>query len=435
MLRRAMVTPDTNPQSKPLSTPSTSELSGERPVDEHPFGKPPKDLPPLEPGPPTRSRDPGAVRLEVIDLRKKGDRARFVDMIHPLYAGDPHFIAPLRMQQMHFLDVGKNPALAQLDIHAVLAHRDGRCVGRITGQIDRAYDAYHGTKAGWFGFFESIDDRQVAHALLDEALRWVKSRGANEIIGPMNFTTNHQCGLLVENFDRPAVIEMTYNPAYYARLLETYGLAKAKDLFAWWIDVTKGLDDPHIKRFHNIAEKVKKRSGLTIRGARKSEFEKEVATIFTIYNQAWQRNWGFVPVNESEFEMIAKDLKQIIVDSLVLIVEDRDGRAVGFSVTLPDVNAIMPKNGRLFPFGWFKLLTAMKSLKTARLFTLGVIPAYRKRGVEALLCVETALRAKELGLRGGEIGWTLEDNELINSPVRAMGGKLDRTYRLYGVSC
>ena len=418
---------DTNTLSKPAA-------AMEPAAEEHPFGKPPKDLPPWEPGPPTRSRDPGAVRLEVIDLAKKSDRSRFVDMIHPLYAGDPNFIAPLRMQQMHFLDIGKNVSLGKLEIHAVLAYRDGRCVGRITGHIDRAYDEYHHTKAGWFGFFECIDDRQVAHALLDEALRWVKARGATEIIGPMNFTTNHQCGLLVENFDRPAVIEMTYNPEYYGRLLETYGLAKAKDLCAWWIDVTKGLDDPNIKRFYNIAEKVKKRSWLTVRGARMKEFEKEVGTIFTIYNQAWQRNWGFVPVNEAEFKMIAKDLKQIIIDSMVLIVEDKNGTPVGFSVTLPDVNEIMPKNGRLFPFGWWKLATQMKSVKNARLFTLGVVPAFRKRGVEAVLCVETALRAKELGLRGGEIGWTLEDNDLINSPTKAMGGKLDRVYRLYGVS-
>lgn len=421
-----MATPETN-------APSQSADPVEKPTEEHPFGKPPTELPAWEPGPATRSRSPGAVTLEVIDLAKKSDRVRFIDMIHPLYAGDPHFIAPLRMQQLHFLDTGKNVSLSQLEVHAVLAYREGRCVGRITGHIDRAYDDYHHTKAGWFGFFECIDDTQVAHALLDEALRWVKSRGATEIIGPMNFTTNHQCGLLVENFDRPPVIEMTYNPAYYGRLLESYGLAKAKDLYAWWIDVSKGLDDPNIKRFYNIAEKVKKRSGLTIRGANMKEFEKEVGTIFTIYNQAWQRNWGFVPVNEAEFKMIAKDLKQIINPSLVLIVEDRDGKPAGFSVTLPDVNALMPKNGRLFPFGWWKLATGMKSVKTGRLFTLGVVPAYRKRGVEALLCVETALRGKEVGLSGGEIGWTLEDNELINSPIKAMGGKLDRKYRLYGV--
>jgi GNAT superfamily N-acetyltransferase len=420
-----MATPETN-------DPSKNADSLEKPAEEHPFGKPPTDLPAWEPAPASRSTSLGAVTLEVVDLGKKGDRARFVDMIHPLYEGDRHFIAPLRMQQMHFLDTAKNLSLSQLEVHAVLAHRGGRCVGRITGHIDRAYDAYHGTKAGWFGFFESIDDVQVAHALLDEAFRWVKSRGATEIIGPMNFTTNHQCGLLVENFDRPPVIEMTYNPPYYGRLLETYGLGKAKDLFAWWIDVTKGLDDPNIKRFYNIAEKVKKRSGLTIRGANMKEFEKEVSTIFTIYNQAWQRNWGFVPVNEAEFKMIAKDLRQIINPSLVLVVEDRDGKPAGFSVTLPDVNALMPRNGRLLPFGWWKLATGMKSVKTGRLFTLGVVPAYRKRGVEALLCVETALRGKEVGLSGGEIGWTLEDNELINSPIRTMGGKLDRKYRLYG---
>jgi GNAT superfamily N-acetyltransferase len=404
------------------------------PDEEHPFGKPPRDLVPWEPGPPTRVSGRGDVRLEVIDLRKRGDRARFVDMTRDLYRADPHWIQPLRMQQMHFLDLRKNQALGQLDVHAVLAYRGSRCVGRITGHIDRAYDAYHGVRAGWFGFFESIDDRRVAHALLDEAARFVRSKGATEFIGPMNFTTNHQCGMLVENFDSPPFIEMTYNPAYYAGLVESYGLGKAKDLLVSWIDVSRGLEDPRIKRFHDVGEKVKKRYGLRIRGADMARFEQEVATLFTLYNEAWQRNWGFVPVSESEFKNIAKDLKQIVVDSLVLIVEDKAGKPVGFSVTLPNVNEIMPRDGRLLPFGWWRLLTGMKSIKTARLFTLGVVPGYRKRGVESLLCLETALRAKELGYTAGEIGWTLEDNDLVNRAIETMGGQVYRRYRLFGAS-
>jgi GNAT superfamily N-acetyltransferase len=429
MQPRAPAVPPAAAASPPVQPPAAAAAAAE---EEHPFGKPPTDLAPWQPGPPTRVTTRGDVRLEVIDLRKPRDRGRFVDLTRDLHRADPNWIQPLRMQQMRFLDLRKNTALAQLEVHAVLAYRGSRCVGRITGHIDRAYDAYHGVRAGWFGFFESIDDRRVAHALLDEATRFVRDRGATEIIGPMNFTTNHQCGILVENFASPPFIEMTYNPPYYAGLVESYGFSKAKDLLVSWIDVSRGLEDPHIRRFHEVGEKVKKRYGLRIRGADMRRFEEEVATLFTLYNQAWQRNWGFVPVSEGEFKTIARDLKHIVIDSLVLIVEDKAGTPVGFSVTLPNINEIMPRDGRLLPLGWWKLLTGRKSIQTGRLFTLGVVPGYRKRGVESLLCLETALRAKELGMCAGEIGWTLEDNDLVNRAIEAMGGKVHRRYRLFG---
>lgn len=401
--------------------------------DDYRFGAPPKDLPKLAPAPPSRVVDRGGVRIETIDLAKKRDRVRFLDVADLVQAGDPNFISPLRMERMKFLDTGHNQALATLEMKVMIASRDGRDVGRITAHIDRAYDAYHGVKLGWFGFFESIDDVKVAHALLDEAVAWCTEKGATQIIGPNNFTTNHQVGMLVENFDRPPFVEMTYNPPYFERLVTSYGFGKAKDLLAWWIDVTAGTTDPKMKRYYDVSEKVKKRYGLRIRGARMSEFEAEVGRLFRLYNESWQKNWGFVPVTEPEFKTISADLKQIIIDSLVLIVEDKTGKPVAFSISLPNVNEVMPKNGRLFPFGWWGLAFGMKKIKLARLFALGVIPGYRQRGVEAMLCIETALRAKELGMRGGEIGWTLEDNVLINRAVESFGGKLDRRYRLFGL--
>jgi GNAT superfamily N-acetyltransferase len=402
-------------------------------ADDYRFGAPPEGLPKSEPPPPGRARDNAGVRVETIDLAKKHDRKRFLDVADSIQGGDPNFISPLRMERMKFLDTAHNAALAALELKAMIAVRDGRDVGRITGHIDRAYDAYHGVRVGWFGFFESVDDVAVAHALLDEAVKWVKQKGAREIIGPNNFTTNHQCGLLVENFDRPPFVEMTYNPRYYEALISSYGFGKAKDLLAWFIDVTKGTDDPKMKRYHDVSEKVKKRYGLTIRGARMQSFEAEVAKVFSLYNDSWQKNWGFVPVTEPEFKTIAADLKQIIIDSLVLIVEDKNGQPVAFSVTLPNVNEVMPKNGRLFPFGWWKLLTGLKKVKQARLMALGVVPGHRQHGIEAMLCIETALRAKAIGMTGGEIGWTLEDNVLINRAVETFGGHLDRRYRLLGL--
>jgi hypothetical protein len=401
--------------------------------EDYRFGAPPKDLPKLEPAPASRSQKRGAVRIETIDLRDKSARKRFLDVADSIQASDPNFISPLRMERMKFLDIAHNKALASIELRAMIAVKNGRDVGRITAHVDRAYDEHHGVKAGWFGFFESIDDTPVAHALLSDAVAWVKQKGAEEIIGPNNFTTNHQCGLLVENFDRPPFVEMTYNPAYYEGLITSFGFGKAKDLLAWWIDVRKGTDDPKMKRYYDISQKAQKRYGLTIRNAQLSNFEAEVATLFRLYNECWQKNWGFVPVSEDEFATIAKDFKQIIIDSLVLLVEDKQGKPVAFSVTVPNVNEVMPKNGRLFPFAWWKLLTGIKKVKHARLILLGVTPQHRKHGVEAMLCIETALRAKNIGMHGGEISWTLEDNVLVNRAAETFGGTLDRRYRMFGL--
>lgn len=401
--------------------------------DDYRFGAPPKNLPKLQPAPESRVRDRTGIRIDTVDLADKRARRRFLDIADAVQGSDPNFISPLRMERMKFLDTAHNAALASLDMKVMIAVRDGRDVGRITAHIDRAYDAYHDVKAGWFGFFESIDDAKIAHALLDDAVSWVQDKGAYEIIGPNNFTTNHQIGLLVQNFDRPPFVEMTYNPQYYERLITAYGFGRAKDLLAWWIDVTKGTDDPKMKRYYDVSEKVKKRYGLRIRSANMADFEAEVARLFRLYNESWQKNWGFVPVTEAEFKNIASDLKQIIVDTLVLIVEDKEGTPVAFSVCLPNVNEVMPKNGRLFPFGWWKLLTGLKKVHYARLMVLGVIPGFRQRGIEGIMCIETALRAKQRGMLGGEISWTLEDNLAVNRVIETFGGHLDRRYRLLGI--
>jgi GNAT superfamily N-acetyltransferase len=397
------------------------------------FGHPPANLPSLDPPVPTRISDTGSVKLEIIDLSNRGDRSRFLDMVERICAGDPNAIVPLKMERMKFLDPKKNPSFENLEVRAILAHQAGRIVGRMTAHIDRAYDAYHGTRSGWFGFFECINERKVAHAMLADGARWLKEKGAHDMLGPFNFTSNHQIGLLVENFDRPPFVEMTYNPRYYEELLTSFGFAKAKDLYSWWIDIKAGLDNPKVARIAKIAERIKKKEGVTVRSARMKDFLGEVELIFALYNEAWQKNWGFVKVSRKEFESIVHDLKQVIVPELVIFVEF-EGKPVGFACTLPNVNTIMPKNGRLFPFSWYKLLFGMKSIRQGRLFTLGVVPRYRKRGLESLLFTETVRRAKEAGFEDGEIGWTLEDNDLINRAIETMDGKLDRRYRILGLS-
>ncbi len=425
--------PSTETQGASSSPQPATPVMVPSPAEHNPFGAPPKDLPSVEPAPPSRRTDFGDVRVQTVDLNDPGDRKRFLAMVEPIYRGDPNFIMPLWFERMKFLNPAKNRALRDIEMNAMVAVRGGRIVGRITAHVDHAYNRYHDTPhAGWFGFFECIDDATVAHALLTEACAWLKARGIREVIGPMNFSTNHQCGLLVENFTRPAVVEMTYNPPYYEALLTSFGFAKAKDLYAWLIDVRQGTDNPKVGRIARIADQVQRRAGVTLRHADMKRFDQEVATLFTIYNEAWQKNWGFVPVGEEEFRAIAADLKAIVREELVLFVE-LDGKPVAFSVTLPDVNEVMPRDGRLFPFGWWKLATGIKKIPRARLVALGVAPAYRKRGLETLLFVETVRASRRLGIEGGEIGWTLEDNDLINRAIESMDGKLDRRYRLLGL--
>ncbi|MFO0727240.1 MAG: N-acetyltransferase [Myxococcota bacterium] len=418
------------PAEEAVSAPA---LDLEKPSEEHPFGAPPKDLPALEPASPTRIIDTAGVRIERVDLGNKGDRKRFLDMVAPLYAGDPNYIEPLRMERMQFLDTKNNIALKDIEMYAMIAHQNGKPVGRMTAHIDHAYDRYHQSKSGWFGFFECINDRKVAHAMLAEGSRWLKQKGAVDMIGPMNFNTNHQCGLLVENFNRPAVVEMTYNPQYYQELITSFGLAKAKDLYAWWIDVDAGINNPKVARINKLAERVKQRNGVVIRNVSIKDFDREVKTMFDLYNKAWQKNWGFVPVSEDEFVHIAKNLKPIAREELLLVVEVK-GEPVGFCVTLPDVNEVVPRDGKLFPFGWAKLLFGLKKIKHARLMVLGMAPDYRKRGLESLMFIETAVRAKQIGMSSGEIGWTLEDNWLVNRAIESMDGRLDRRYRLFGAT-
>ncbi len=395
------------------------------------FGKPP-DVPSFESALDTRVTDYTGVEIRTVDLAKRSDRSLFLDMADPIYAGDPNYIAPLRMQFMKFLNPAKNPAFKNFDVRAIIAWKDGRPVGRMTAHVDRSYNAYHQSQTGFFGFFECIDDKKVAHAMLHDGVEFLKSKGCEEMYGPMNFTTNHQCGLLVENFGRPPFVEETYNASWYEGLLTSFGLGKAKDLLVWWIDVAEGMETKNRSRILRIAERIKKRENFTFRHVNMKEPEREKERIFEIYLAAWQKNWGFVPISKEEFMFLAADLELVLIPELFIFVEV-EGRPVGFAGTLPNINEAMPKNGRLLPFAWWKFLTQRKKVDKGRLYTLGVIPEYRKRGLESVMFVETVLRALDIGINGGEIGWTLEDNDLINRAIESMDGRLDRRYRILGI--
>ncbi len=417
--------------SAELESPEAAARRGAR--DAYLFGKPPEHLPSHGDPAPRRVTPARDVTIERLDFSKRRDRARFIDCAARFYVGEPHYIAPLRMQLEKFLDPKKNPAYENLEVQPFVAVRRGEIVGRITAHYDRAYAAYHEVKTGFFGFFECIDDPRVAHALFDEAMAWCKARGAVEVFGPMNYTMSHQVGLLVQNFDRPPFVEETFNPRYYQDLVESYGFAKAKDWYAWWIELAEGMDTEKRRRIARIAEKVKKRENVEIRHIDFSKPHEEIKKLYALYMACWQKNWSFVPLSEREFAWLAEDMQQIALPELIFFVEV-DKKPVGFCATLPNINEVLPRDGKLFPFGWTKLLFGgLKKTTTGRLYTLGMLPEYRKRGLETLMFSLTVENAKKVGYTAGEIGLTLEDNVLINRAIEAMDGTLDRIYRIYGM--
>src|SRR5437867_524041 len=283
--------------------------------------------------------EPGAAKIDVKPVRTSGDRHRFIEFPYQLYRGDAHWIAPLRMAQKDILNTKRHPFYKTSDVEMFLARRDGRVVGRIMAILNRAHNEFHNERAGFFGFFEVENDEQAAGALLGAARDWVLGRGAAVIRGPVNPSTNYECALLVEGFDLDPMVMMTYNPPYYAALLEGYGMKKTMDLYAY--DIAADYFN-HSNKLQRVAERLRKKSNIRVRTVNMIDFKSEVETIRQVYNNAWSRNWGFVPMSQEEFDHLAKDLKQIVDPRVVLIAEQTiDGgkpRPVGFLLAVPDLN-------------------------------------------------------------------------------------------------
>ncbi len=370
-------------------------------------------------------------KVEVIPVTDGLEKDRFVKYQYQVYKDDLHWVPPLLMERHEFLDPATNPFFRHADVQLFLARRGGEIVGRIAAVEDRNYNAYRGTKTAYFGLYESVNDPAVAASLLRAARDWARWRGLDTILGPMSLSTNYEVGLLVEGFDSDPYVLMTYNPRYYAELFEACGLRKAKDLYAW----ERSAATPPPERFARIADKIRQHESITVRTVKLRDFDAEVARIKEVYNAAWEKNWGFVPMTDAEFEKLAKDLRKLVVSDLALIAEDR-GEPIAFSLTVPDFNQALKRvGGRLtsfgLPLGLAKLLWYSRKIDRVRLITLGVKSGWRRRGIDAVLVVETIRRAHALGYTGGEISWTLEDNDLINRAIESCGCKRTKVYRVY----
>jgi hypothetical protein len=375
----------------------------------------------------------GTTAVIVRPVRSGRDKRDFLKLPYQLYRGNAHWIAPLRMAQKDILNTKRHPFYKTSDVEMFLARRDGRVVGRIMAILNRAHNEFHNERAGFFGFFEVENDEQAAGALLGAARDWVLGRGAAVIRGPVNPSTNYECALLVEGFDLDPMVMMTYNPPYYAALLEGYGMKKAMDLYAY--DIAADYFN-HSNKLQRVAERLRKKSNIRVRTVNMKDFKNEVEIIRQVYNDAWSRNWGFVPMSEEEFDHLAKDLKQIVDPRVVLIAEQVfDGstpRAVGFLLAVPDLNRALKKiSGRLLPLGLLKLLWHSRKISSIRVITMGGILEFQNLGMGSIFLDEIYRRGPAAGFPTGEMSWVLENNVMMNRAAELIGGRRTKTYRIY----
>ena len=374
--------------------------------------------------------------VSIRPVRSRRELKRFVKVPFALHRDSEQWVPPLIFERMQFLDPKKNPWFEHGEAEFFVAEREGEPVGRISAHLDRRWDTYQGGSDAMFGFFESADDPEVARALLETACEWATARGRDRILGPMDFTTNDELGILIEGFERQPMILEPWHPPHYQGLIEAEGFAKSMDLLMWELRMGQLKEgervDPSI---HAAAEKALHDEGVVIRNMRKRDMANEVRRFMDVYNEAWGDNWGFVPITDAEVEFQAKNLKQVLDEEWTFMAE-KDGEVVGAALTLPDVNQVLAgMNGRLLPTGWLKFLLGQRRIDRVRVFALGVKHDYRHTGVAAGLYLEhIKLAAMPDKIHWGEMGWILETNEPMNRAMEGMGGKIVKKYRLYELS-
>ena len=370
--------------------------------------------------------------IEIIKLDKTNKKhlTQFIDFPHDLYANDPNYVPMIFMEQEALLNPKKSPFFKHSTAEYFLAKKDGKIAGRIAAIRNNNHIAFTGKKEGFFGFFDVINDFEVAKKLLDTAVEWLNTEGLTNVIGPTNFSTNETVGVLIENFNEPAFIMNTYNSPYYDKLLLEYGFKKFTDLLCYDLP-TRDMPQEVV----DFGEKLEKRlneRGITIRKINMKKYKEELDNFLPIYNNSWAENTGFVPMTDAEIKQIATDLKPIIDPDFIYFAE-KDGKPIGAAITIPNVNEIQIniKKGRLFPTGALKILFGLKKIKSVRIFALGTLKEYRRLGIDVCFYVKNIVTAREKGILRGEASWILENNVAMNKALEHINGKVYRKYRLY----
>lgn len=366
---------------------------------------------------------------QVFRVETRKQQKQFMELLWQLYKGDPNWIPPLRMNQEELVGFRRHPFYENAKCRAFIVEKDGKVVGRIVGIINHGHNQRYKEKRGFFGFFDCIDDQEAANHLFRAAAEYLKSEGMTDVRGPCNPSLNYELGTLVEGFDTPPTFMMTYNWPYYDRLIRGFGFEKTQDLYAFegHIDMLDNID-PKLKF---VIDEVKRRFNVTLRPASRRHFDKEIQLFLNIYNRALQSTWGFVPLTEAESKAIGFSLK-FLIDPAVTSFVEVDGQPVGVGLGLPDYNPLIKKiDGRLFPFGFLRLLWGKKSIKKIRVISTNVVPEYQRWGL-GLVALERMLPdCLANGIEEAEFSWVLESNDLSRGSLERAGTKRTKTYRLY----
>jgi GNAT superfamily N-acetyltransferase len=371
------------------------------------------------------------VGVEVSKVSGGRDLKAFIDLPFRLHANHPLWVPPLRLERRLFLSRRLNAFFSHGEAEYFLARRDGRVVGRVSAQVNDAFNDYQQKNWGWFGFLEFEDDQEVLEALLDAAAGWCSERSKERMVGPASFAMNDESGVLIEGFDLPPMIAQPWNPPYYQQRTEQAGMSKAIDLLMWNLEVSDRAKVLPV--IFELAEKVQSEHGIRVRPMRRWQLRKDMDAFAEVYNSAWSKNWDFVPYSKKDLDAYAQELQLVFDKHWFMIAEREDtGEVVGMAITVPDVNQVLAKmNGRLLPLGWWRFLRKGKTVDRVRVGFLGVKPEYQHTGVAAKLYVEHFDAAAARPQSGGEMGWILETNTAMNRGMEAMGGRVVKRYRVY----
>ncbi len=367
--------------------------------------------------------------MAVTPVRSSGEMEEFIRLPWSLYKGDANWVPPLLgAERKLMLPQRRSPFWMHAQAEYFIARRDGKPVGRIAAIVNYLHNQVHEDHVGFFGFFESERDQRITQDLFAAAEAWLRGKGMTHARGPVNPSMNDPCGLLVDGFKWPPFVMMTYNPPWYAELLEAAEYVKSMDLYAYILLHTELIRE----KIDRVANAVKERGSVTIRTVDMTRFADELGRVMSIYNDAWEKNWGFVPMTPEEIRFAADDLRSIILPEFVYFATV-NGEDVGFSLALPDINhALKRANGRLFPFGWLYFLkSSLRKIPALRLVALGVKKKFQHMGIGTLFYQRYIEDGLKRGYKAAELSWVLENNEAMNRPLRELGAKPYKTYRVY----
>lgn len=366
--------------------------------------------------------------VEICPVRSRRELKQFVDLPYRLHAGTP-WVPPLKLERRMFLSRRLNPYFKHGEAEYFLARRGERVVGRASAQVDHAFNEFHDSRWGMFGFLELEDDEEAMAALLAAAEGWLRERGCERMVGPMDFSMNEESGVLIEGFDLQPLVRQPWQPPYYQRLCEGAGLEKAMDLYSWALDISDRED--MLPVLFELDQKAREEHGVRIRKMSRLHLRKEMDRFAEIYNAAWAQNWGFVPYSKADLDTYTIDMHLIFSREWFMVAE-KDGETIAVAITLPDINQVLKRmKGRLLPFGWWHFLNRNRIADRVRVGFLGVKPEHQHTGVAASLYVEHFDTAARMPQKGGEAGWILETNEAMNRGLEAMSAEIVKKYRVY----